>query len=312
MHALTVNTTTFMIWCYNCDDDLPDDSHKKLLECVSFIKKEMAKPPPVDAYNIENKIQKGINSIVPFLSNINANETKKEIPESSVSVSYNLTLPSSSQRKASENVVENSVLLPRVRGLSNLGNTCFFNAVTQNLAQTPYFLEILSDAIDSRENFELPGGTLEIGDGETIQLEAIKGELGETGAITKALYSTIDQLQRSGGVFTPRELLSQFTAKWPQFAGGDQHDSHEALRHLLDSVRHEDLRRFQSVILRELGYKSKVDPKQVRDEDKQKIKYFGKKAEERILIPEPLFRGYMVKPSCFFKINIYCINFYVS
>lgn len=135
---------------------------------------------------------------------------------------------------------------------------------------------------------------MDLNDDESIELNPIKGELGDAGVFTKALHNTLDQLQHSGGVFTPRELLSQFTSKWPQFAGGDQHDSHEALRHLLESVRTEDLRRFQTVILRELGYNSKVDPKNVRDEDRSKIKYFGKKAEDRILGPEPVFRGYMV------------------
>lgn len=39
------------------------------------------------------------------------------------------------------------------------------------------------------------------------------------------------------GVFNPRKLLSSLVAKLPQFGGGDQHDAHELLRHLLEAVR---------------------------------------------------------------------------
>lgn len=98
----------------------------------------------------------------------------------------------------------------------------------------------------------------------------------------------------SGGVHTPRKLLNQLTIKWPQFSGGDQHDSHELLRHLLESVKSEDLRRYQKVVLTSLGYKTNTVPASVEDEIKQKIKFYGGQAQDRILRPEQVFRGFLV------------------
>lgn len=40
-------------------------------------------------------------------------------------------------------------------------------------------------------------------------------------------------------MFSPIRLFKKFETKVPQFAGGDQHDSHELLRHLLEAVRYD-------------------------------------------------------------------------
>lgn len=276
-----------------CDDEVAENSSKKLLECVQMVRKEASKPV-VDVQEIQGKIQ-GVAETIKSLVNNEENSVsadikiRKSVPSTTFSVSLN--------PEPKNDVVESfksSELLPRVRGLTNLGNTCFFNAMTQNLAQTPFLLEVLKETSESGEQFELPGGSMKMGDDE-IELPNIKGTLKEWGQFTQTLAETLEELQtKSGGVYTPRNLLRQFTTKWPQFAGGDQHDSHEALRHLLESVRSEDLRRFQSVILQELGYSSKIDPSNVENEEKAKIKFYGNQAQERILRPEPVFRGFLV------------------
>lgn len=220
-------------------------------------------------------------------------DIKKRKPAPSTTI--NISLMSEKNSSHNDDGFKTTEMLPRVRGLTNLGNTCFFNAMLQNLAQTPFLLEVLKETSESGEHFELPGGIMKISDEEKIEVPKIKGELKEWGTFTQTLAETLEELQtKSGGVYAPNRVLKQFTLKWPQFAGGDQHDSHEALRHLLESVRSEDLRRFQQVILKDLGYGTIIDPKNVENDQKQKIKFYGNQAQERILRPEPVFRGYLV------------------
>ena len=42
-------------------------------------------------------------------------------------------------------------------------------------------------------------------------------------------------------VFEPLELFNAIIAKWDQYEGFEQQDSHELLRHLLDGIREEQI-----------------------------------------------------------------------
>jgi len=62
-------------------------------------------------------------------------------------------------------------------------------------------------------------------------------------SLTENLYTTLQEITNEReSTFTPSALLDSLRKKCKMFIGYSQHDSHELLRHLLDSVRDDDLK----------------------------------------------------------------------
>ncbi|XP_020247315.1 ubiquitin carboxyl-terminal hydrolase 2-like isoform X2 [Asparagus officinalis] len=119
---------------------------------------------------------------------------------------------------ASENGVESAEIESSkgyvVRGLSNLGNTCFFNSVMQNLLAT----DMLRDCLMSLDQ-----------------------SLGPISMALKKLFVETSYIADSKNVLSPKALFGSICAKAPQFRGYQQQDSHELLLYLLDGLYAEEI-----------------------------------------------------------------------
>ncbi|KAL3506397.1 hypothetical protein ACH5RR_031779 [Cinchona calisaya] len=189
-------------WCFHCNMLIPaeksgDSVEQKyvLNEVVKMMKIRPAEGPSLDA----EEIWFGSGSVTSSI------------------ISENCAGVGSSGRNSYE-----------VRGLVNLGNTCFFNSVMQNLLG----LDRLRDCFCKLD--------------------------GSIGPLTAALKKLVAETNPESGlrnVINPRSFFGSVCAKASQFRGYQQQDSHELLRCLLDGLSTEELiARKQNKSFPENGY----------------------------------------------------------
>ncbi|XP_069017313.1 ubiquitin carboxyl-terminal hydrolase 16 [Embiotoca jacksoni] len=243
-HCLVVSLDNWAVWCYICDDEVRYSRTGHLAQLVANLKKQNSEDPL-------NRPQKRVKEETDLLEADQKTETVKAEESEDKENKENREHQKKNTKKESVAKLQKYNATAEtcgisVKGLSNLGNTCFFNAVIQNLSQTQLLRQTLNKVTAEKNS-------LDIKPGASSDLEPIVVQLDPPGSLTLAMCQLLNEIQEcKKSVVTPRELFSQVCKKAARFKGFQQQDSQELLRYLLDGMRAEEFKRVTSGMMESL------------------------------------------------------------
>ncbi|KAM4580316.1 ubiquitin carboxyl-terminal hydrolase 45 isoform 2-T2 [Odontesthes bonariensis] len=233
-HCITISLSTWKAWCFECNEELSTHCNKKALaQTLDFLQKHSAKATPAAS---------------PKTINLREEPSDYAGPPRGKSPGIH------------------STFVP-VKGITNLGNTCFFNAVMQNLSQTHMLIDLVHEVKEK-------GYKLKISPSIEANLSPLTVALPGPEPLTAAMFLFLQSMKEPGkGPINPKILFNQLCQKAPRFKGYQQQDSQELLHYLLDSIRVEETKRVKGAILKAFNNPTE---KTADEETKRQVKAYGK------------------------------------
>ncbi|XP_078101870.1 ubiquitin carboxyl-terminal hydrolase 16 isoform X1 [Sander vitreus] len=249
-HCLVISLDNWSVWCYICDDEVRYSRTGHLAQLVTNLQKQTS-ADPVKRPQKRVKEEDSSLEVDQKTDTVKADKSEDmENKENKDRQKKNAKKESVGKSPKSGTSEDNGGV--SVKGLSNMGNTCFFNAVIQNLSQTQLLRQTLNKV--TREKM-----SLNIKPVASSDLEPIVMQLDQPGSLTLSMCQLLNEIQETKkGVVTPRELFTQVCKKAARFKGFQQQDSQELLRYLLDGMRAEEIKRVSSGITEALKESRKI------------------------------------------------------